>query len=542
MYDRSGKLKPRRYSSGKTQVDLVQEILGAFEVCDMVFLRGTVGSGKSVVGIRTILEYGRGVVSVPTKVLSDQYAASYEREKYFLKEDGSRAKIGILKGRRNFACLFTAGEGKRASCASSNLPCTRPLRKGLGERRLDAVQECPQWGFIFQSGWASSVKDALKLPYEGISGKWLWCMKGECPYWKQFQAYVQADAIVMNSMKWSAEVSIGRLPRVPLTVIDEADEWLDSLAVKVTLTQRRIDWAREKIKQDEETEEELRRIWAETLEGKEDPMKMASFLAEALEEIDETSGDLYWRLKSLLEHREHVEFEVREKTVIYFIPDPKIVLGRLLERVGGKWLLMSATCQSPTVLENVFGITPVHVEGETKFPGRLIQRTTGREEVVNYRRWADDEFRSRYWALLSEIMRKAKRPCFVPVHAFKYLPPKLREKLAAGEGEVYREGGRIFTTKMDRGADLKGMKSIVVTKFPYPEREDPLLRGMERRLGKAAFWDYYRDMAVRCFVQQVGRVLRSEEDVVEFWSPDAACHAGLKSWKGSIIKEEPKRG
>ncbi len=538
LYDQNGPLEPRRYSSGKTQIDLIEEILDAFDGDDIVFFKGTVGSGKSVIGIRTILELGRGVVSVPTKVLSDQYAASYERDKYFVKEDGSRGKIGILKGRRNFRCMFSAEKERETSCASSALPCTRPLDKKAGERRVDAVRGCPHWGFVFHSGWASSIKDAVKLPYEGIAGKWIWCKKGECPYWKQFQAYVSSDAMVMNSMKWAAEVCVGRLPRVPVTVIDEADEWLDSLAVKVSLTQKKIDWARGKIEQDEELGEKLSEMWAGTLGGKKDPLEMAGFLAEVLEEIDETSGDLYWKLKSLLEHRTHAEWEVKEKTVIYFVPDPKIVLKRLLDKVGGKWLLMSATCQSSEVLENVFGVTPVLVEGETKFPGQLIQRRIGTEKVVNYRRWSEEKFKREYWNLLTRMMRKAKRPGFVPIHAFKYLPQKLRDKITVEGAEIYKHQELIFTTKMDRGADLKGMKSIIITKFPYTEREDPLLKGMERRLGKEAFWRYYRDMAERSFVQQVGRVLRSDVDVVEFWSPDDACHAGLKwLWKGRMIEK-----
>jgi len=277
-------------------------------------------------------------------------------------------------------------------------------------------------------------------------------------------------------------------------------------------------------------------MWTGTLGGKKDPLEMAGFLAEVLEEIDETSGDLYWKLKSLLEHRTHAEWEVKEKTVIYFVPDPKIVLKRLLDKVGGKWLLMSATCQSSEVLENVFGITPVLVEGETKFPGQLIQRRLGPEKVVNYRRWSEEKFKREYWNLLSRMMRKAKRPGFVPIHAFKYLPQKLRDKITVESADIYKHQELIFTTKMDRGADLKGMKSVIITKFPYPEREDPLLKGMERRLGKEAFWRYYRDMAERSFVQQVGRVLRSDADVVEFWSPDGACHAGLKwLWKGRMI-------
>ncbi len=532
LYDQNGPLEPRRYSSGKAQTDLIEEIIEAFDDNDIVFLRATVGSGKSVIGIRTILEFGRGVVSVPTKVLSDQYAASYEKDKYFLKGDGSHAKMGILKGRRNFRCMYSAEKGRESSCAGSTFPCTRPLSKEAGERRVDAIKQCPYWGFIFQSGWASSIKDAVKLPYEGILGKWVWCKKGECPYWKQFQAYVSSDALVMNSMKWAAEVCIGRLPRMPITIIDEADEWLDSLAVKLVLTQKRMDWVQGKIEREEELSEKLREKWAGAIGGKEGPLEMAEFLAEVLEEIDETSGELYWKLKSLLEHRDHVEWEIRENSITYFIPDPKIVLKRLIDRVGGKWLLMSATVQSEKVLEEVFGITPTFVEGETGFPGVLVQRRLGKEEAVNYRKWADEKFRKKYWRMLSMMMRKAKRPGFIPVHAFKYLPPKLGETIQADSSEIHEHRGFTITTKMDRGADLKGMRSIIVTKFPYPERGDPLLRGMERRLGEKSFWEYYRDIAGRCFVQQLGRVLRSEKDVVDFWSPDLACHEGLCLWKG----------
>jgi len=543
LYDIKNRLQePLRYSLGKTQTDSIEEILEAFRGNDIVFLKGTVGSGKSVVGLRTILEFGKGVVSVPTKVLSDQYVASYEKEKYFMKADGSAAKIDILKGRGNFRCRYMADKGWKISCAASTLPCRRPLNKEAGERRIDALQDCPHWGFIFASGWRDSIKNAEVMPYQGIKGEWLWCMRGECPYWKQFGAYVFSDAIVMNSAKWAAELNIGRLPEVPLTVVDEADGWLDSLAVKVSLTQRVMERVLDKIERVSGEREELRDegetlhdMWSGALDGRGDPIELAGHLAGLLDEMDETSGALYWKLRSVLEHRDHAEWELVEKGIVYFVPDPKIVLQRILEAVGGKWLLMSATVQGEDVLREVFGIEPTFVEGETRFPGKIIQRKLGQEETVNYRRWADDEFRQRYWALLSKIRRRAKRPSFVPVHSLKYLPPKLREGMLRNGADAYELGKAQFSTKMDRGADLKGRRSVILLKFPYPERGDPLLKGMERRLGPRAFWAYYQDMAERDFVQQVGRVLRSPSDVVEFWSPDETCHRKLKKvWKGVV--------
>ncbi|MEW6221894.1 MAG: helicase C-terminal domain-containing protein [Candidatus Hadarchaeota archaeon] len=537
LYEKGGPLKPRRYSSGKTQTDLIGEIVDAFDESDVVFLKATVGSGKSVVGVRTALELGRGIVSVPTKVLSDQYAASYEGEKYFMKKKGGKAKIGILKGRRNFSCFYAKDKKKRATCAAVGLPCTRPLNKEEGEHRADAVRECPHWGFIFHKALAQSIKGAKKSPYEGVAEEWVWCMKGECPYWKQFEAYLKSDVIVMNSMKWAAEVAVGRLPKVPLTVVDEADDWLDSLALKVQVTEKRIAEIRRKL-DDEELSDELDKVWAGTLVGRKDPLDLALYLSALLEDIEEAGGDILWKLKSVLDHWDSAECEVRENSVLYLVPDPRTVLQKFMEKVGGKWLLMSATVQSREILKGVFGIEPVFLEGETKFPGTLIHRATGREEAVNYRRWMNDSFREGYWNLLSEIMKKAKRPGFIPIHAFKYLPPELSKMAASSEAEVFEHDGIMMTTKMDRGADLKGMGSIIITKFPYPEREDPLLKGMEKRLGGEAFWSYYRDIAERCFIQQLGRVVRSEKDRAEFWSPDRICHEMLmKVWKGKVQRD-----
>ena len=546
LYDRKGQLEPRRYSSGKTQTDIIGEILDAFDSNDIVFLKATVGSGKSAIGLRTVLEFGQGVVSVPTKVLSDQYADSYERDKYFLKEDGSKAKIGILKGRRNFRCPYQADKGRDVSCDNSALPCKRPVDWKHGENRIDALRECPHWGFIFKKGSAVSVKDARKVPYEAVRGEHVWCMKGECPYWKQFQAYVDADAVVMNSAKWAAELNVGRLPRVPITVIDEADYWLDSLTVKISVTERTIDWLQERVKRTVELSEgedtgleelmmELRDIWSEAMSVGGNPLKLAKSLVELLEEIDETSGDMFWKLGSVLEHKDHAEWDIRDGRITYFVPEPKIVLHGILEKVGGKWLLMSATVQSHEVIKDVFGIEPTFVEGETRFPGKLIEKRLGSEEVVNYRKWSDDGFKREYWSVLKKMMKKVKRPSFVPVHAHAYLPPELREKVREG-GDSYTEDDIMFTTKMDRGADLKGIKSIIILKFPYPDKSDPLLRGMERRLGPDAFRNYYRDISGRDFVQQIGRVLRSDEDVAEFWSPDEICHAQLwRLWKGEMV-------
>lgn len=105
LYENGRKLKPLTYSNGRTQEDVVEGILEAFEDHDLVNLEAVVGSGKSAIGIKTVLEMGGGVISVHTKVLSDQYYDDYyDGDKYFLRPDGARAKIAVFKGRKNFAC------------------------------------------------------------------------------------------------------------------------------------------------------------------------------------------------------------------------------------------------------------------------------------------------------------------------------------------------------------------------------------------------------------------------------------------------------
>ncbi len=124
---------------------------------------------------------------------------------------------------------------------------------------------------------------------------------------------------------------------------------------------------------------------------------------------------------------------------------------------------------------------------------------------------------------------------FVPVHATKYAPDKIRNQLT--DNQSIHHNGAHYSTKMDRGADLNEMNSVVLLKYPYPSLGDPQLRAMKKRLGNDRFWQYYRDMARRDFIQQIGRTTRSPDAKVEFWSPDATCHQKLATtWKGKIMQ------
>lgn len=539
LYDEGdNRVPPLSYSTGKDQSEVVEEILEAFESSDIVFMKGVVGSGKSVVGIRTALEYGGGVVSVPTKVLQDQYRRDYEDDKYFLKENGGKAKIRVLKGRGNFICPYMEDEHPEweyNSCQNRSLPCSRPLAEN--ESRMDALKECPYWGFIFPTSTPVKRKDEHVGTYKSLLGKHSLLLKGGCPYWEQFRSYLSSDVIVLNSKKWEIESMIGRLPKFGLTVIDEADAWLDGLCSKISLTEKRVSYLLNELKDGDlgHEAEEVKALWGEYKEGYEDPLPLAEDLIDILE-MTALGSNLYWNLRRVLEFEEEVVVEEEEDSITYYIPDPRPILQDLRERVGGKWLLMSATLQDEDVLKRIYGIDPVFVEGEVKFPGKLIHKKVNAEERVNNRNWKKSFFRKRYKEVRDEILRRAERPGFVPVHATKYLPDGIDDLT---KEDQKNEDGLVFSTKMDRGADLGDMKSVILLKYPYPGLGDPLLKAMRKRLGEKKFWMYYHDMAEREFIQQVGRTLRSPDDEVEFWSPDKICHNKLHmSWRGKIVGEE----
>ena len=65
-------LHPRRYSNGKTQEAVIEEILNLLDENDIVCLLGGVGTGKSPIALHIIAHYGKGIISTPTKVLEKQ--------------------------------------------------------------------------------------------------------------------------------------------------------------------------------------------------------------------------------------------------------------------------------------------------------------------------------------------------------------------------------------------------------------------------------------------------------------------------------------
>ncbi|MFQ5975160.1 MAG: helicase C-terminal domain-containing protein [Candidatus Hydrothermarchaeales archaeon] len=565
-------LPPRRFSDGKTQIEVVNEILEEFESYSTVLLKGVVGSGKSPMGIHVAGAMGRGLINVPVKPLQDQYMADYEGRLRVVLDDGP-LRINVVKGRFNFRCPYMARKRRHLRCSSKELLCTIPIDRETPRHKV--AKRCPFWSPVYPYKVDSLDCDTFK--YESIGGTQFFHRREKgCGYYDQFENYLRSDILVFNNAKWYFETLMKRKPKADIEVFDEADLFLDSLTMKTFLSVRKVDMLLKEAKTVRDSlvkedagkgtrilrmAENFKRSFSSFLEKRkdntpydfdEDADLILKALINLLKTLDtDLSNSILLEMKRILEYKDMVSYYIDwfNPKVTFFIPQPEIILKEFLSNSAEKTLFMSATLQSEDVLKNIFGLEDFgFVVGETKQPGKLYVKRVGREKTVTYPNWKRDGFKEEYWKTLSKIIVTSKRPTLVQVHSFKYLPddkrypdiPSRKAILENNQEEELRSfvaGGKnlIFSTKTDRGIDLPDdtCRSIVLTKYPFPDLKDPVLRVMKKRMKDEPFWRYYRDIAKREFYQQMGRGLRSESDWLEVWSPDLKVHEELqKSGRG----------
>src|SRR3989344_1408867 len=100
-------LKANTFSNGKTQEDVVNEVVGEIRKGKkIIFIHGVCGSGKSAVALNIAKELGRASIVVPIKNLQRQYKEDYMGKKFVLKNDGNKLKISMITGRNNHICPY----------------------------------------------------------------------------------------------------------------------------------------------------------------------------------------------------------------------------------------------------------------------------------------------------------------------------------------------------------------------------------------------------------------------------------------------------
>jgi Rad3-related DNA helicase len=290
-------LKPLKFSNGKTQEDVVNEVISSIKAGEkIIFIRGVCGTGKSAIALNIAKELGRTSIVVPVKALQKQYEEDYINKKSILKDNGEKLKIKILTGRQNFICPFLKerkevqelkreknakiddffrnlrGEGDivklapNLTCDNKYLPCKielkdkniKIIRQYLREnprikseyftdmskvKRFSIAPICPYWSPIAPAEVEISLlKDATRKEYLGLNKRKynFYHRKEGCGYYDQYQSYIDADVLIFNSFKYKLEMFMNRKPETEVEIIDECDEFLDNFANVETINLNRL--------------------------------------------------------------------------------------------------------------------------------------------------------------------------------------------------------------------------------------------------------------------------------------------------------------
>ncbi|MBT3691465.1 DEAD/DEAH box helicase family protein [archaeon] len=298
LYENEKKLEPLVFSNGKSQKDIVQEVINAIEQGNkIIFIQGMCGTGKSAIALNLAKYFGKTSIVVPIKSLQEQYLKDYSNKKYVLNKD-KKLKISSILGRKNFKCRFLKeGQGINQnfllskketnaklsdifagvkpkqdnddSCDNKFLPCKIDIKEknlniikdyirknpdakvtnfsSISEvKRLSIAPICPYFSPILpQEIDIKKFNEANKIKYKGLNNKkfTIYQRKPGCGFYDQYSAYAESDVIIFNSQKYKLETLMDRKPETELEIIDECDDFLDSFANQEILNLNRLTFA-----------------------------------------------------------------------------------------------------------------------------------------------------------------------------------------------------------------------------------------------------------------------------------------------------------
>jgi len=208
-------------------------------------------------------------------------------------------------------------------------------------------------------------------------------------------------------------------------------------------------------------------------------------------------------------------------------------------------ILMSGTLHSENVLKNIFGLDKfVVINAETEQQGKIDVQRTGFEIDCKYENFAKGKFtREQYLKALERCAQISEKPTLIHVNSFfdlpsyheiekfglQYLPCRTELKETQIKDKTgylideFKQGKKqcLFTTRCARGIDFPGeqCKSIIFTKFPYPNFKDPFWE-IFKKTHSQYYWEFYKDKAKRELHQKIYRGLRFKGDHIFLLSPD----------------------
>ena len=627
LYEDEKELSPLIFSNGKTQEDIVKEVIDAAKNdYKVIFIKGMCGTGKSAIALNLANHFGRTSVVVPIKSLQEQYTRDYTEKKYVLN-NGKKLKIYSIAGRQNFKCRFLEefnpdyltkshaekdakltdifGGIKKTftpkndnSCDNNILPCKIEIREknlpiikdyikqnpsvnfedfdSINEiKRMSIAPVCPYWSPIFPAELEMrKFKDSNKIEYQGLNNKKfiIYERKPGCIYYNQYHSYSDADVIIFNSSKYIIETLLNRKPSTELEIIDECDDFLDSLSNQEQINLNRLLFSLNSIF----TKNNADRLMIDNLIDIVNAIKASKIFNESNGEIFELKNTLIQELlEAILKNSEILELIGEDSNYIFHLDkvartfenffeetflsiekkENDLIINLVTTNLEKRFkeiieknkilVLMSGTVHSEKVLKNIFGLEKFKIiKAETQFPGELIKCKHGYEFDCSYESFKKGYVnREQYLKSLSKSICCAKKPVLVHVHSFSDLPNEqekinfnldnlptreelIKEQIEDPFGEKItnfknKKSDILFTTKCSRGIDFPGdvCNSIVITRFPYPNISSIFWKILKRN-NPQNFMSFYMDKAKREILQKIYRGIRSKNDKVYLLSPD----------------------
>lgn len=592
LYNKDTYLPPLIFSNGKSQEDIVNETIEAIKnKHKIIFIKGVCGTGKSAIALNLAKELGKASIVVPVKPLQKQYEEDYTNKLHILKNNKQKLNISIIDGRNNHKCIFK--ENRTAD--DKDLPCdieikteNQDLIKTYLEqnpfvnledfqnikdvRRKSIAPACPYWSPIISNDWFEEYKieDAQELKYKGLNNKTFTYHKRKegCTYYEQFLSYINSDVIIFNSKKYELENLMDRKPATEVEIIDECDEFLDSLGNEKRINLTRLSTALLNAKTQDL---ELKGLTIEIIDLINEISKtkinndiflikdtkilelLKYFLDNpALIELEDDSSDYLYNIYQTAKAFEnffnetYVTFTKNEYNQLIVTPITVNLEKKLREFTDKNkvFVMMSGTIHSELVLREIFGIKEFKIIGaETTHLGNITKKPTGLEREFNYRVLSQEGAREKYLKALSKCIELAEKPVLVQVNAFSDLPTsyecsdyditnlKTIQELR-DEQEEFKKGELIqkfknkeidilYSTKCNRGVDFPGdiCNSIVFTKYPFSNIGSLFWRVLRKSKPKY-FSLFYGDKSRREFLQRIYRGLRSKDDHINLLSPD----------------------
>jgi Rad3-related DNA helicase len=633
LYQNNKFLEPLIFSNRKTQEDVVNEVLGEIRKGNrIIFIHGICGTGKSAIALNLAKELGKTSIVVPIKNLQEQYKKDYENNKYLIKENNEKLKISVITGRKNHKCKFIEDNsdatpkivreidsklhdifegqkeklkkeiGKDKSADNNNIPCKIELKEKNWQRikkylyqnkdvnpksfseikdvkRASVAGACPYWCPVVPSKYefgGKSFLSAKQKKYLGLENTEFtyYQRKPGCPYYEQFNSFIESDVIVFNSLKYKLESALNRKPLTEVEIIDECDEFLDSFSNQRTINLERLQNSLSYVYTSEiEYEEIVKEINEIIKQIKRNPRINNAIFSEEIIPLKETG--VYDLLRIFLKSSDFLMetddesylFEVEETARLFdgFFNDTyltvskkenNLIISLVTTNLAKRFqemrdknkiiILMSGTLHSDEVLKNVFGLENFTIiDAETEHQGRIETLRTGMEFDCKYSNFSSNKFsRKDYLLALDKCVEVSKKPSLVHINAYTDLPTEAekdeyklnnlisREKLSEMQeedknGKLVREFKErkleiLFTTKCSRGIDFPGKEcnSIIFTKYPNPNVQDAFWKILYKTKPQY-YWEFYKDKAKRELWQKIYRGLRFKEDHIFVLSPDS---------------------